>query len=101
MLTCPPRMLHCDELAVVVEQSTKSKLKKKHTQKPKPTYKTKPTASYNLGYFSLWWNMMDREGIKEASASTRKLQEEDDASSTSLMNFLVRSNFSKTTQNQN
>ena len=37
-------------------------------RKPQSTSNKRPTANYNLGYFLLLWNRMEREGDKEASA---------------------------------
>ena len=53
-------------------------------RKPQSTSNKRPTAlaNYNLGYFSLLWNRMEREGYKEASA--RLILLEDEASSTRL-----------------
>ena len=42
----------------------------------------KQPQGYNLGYFSLWWSRMDREGAKEAAVS--KLRHEDAGSSARL-----------------
>jgi hypothetical protein len=41
--------------------------------------KPKPKPGYNLGYFTLWWSRMAREGVKDELARRRK--EEDNASS--------------------
>ena len=45
------------------------------------------TQGYNLGYFTLWWIRMGREGIKEQDARMRK--EEDDQTSLELMRMLT------------
>ena len=34
--------------------------------------KQKQPQGYNLGYFSLWWSRMEREGAKKAVVSTRR-----------------------------
>ena len=56
-------------------------------RKPQSTSNKRPTANYNLGYFLLLWNRMEREGDKEASA--RLILLEDDASSSTRLRVLL------------
>ena len=52
--------------------------KQKHRLKPK----SKPASTYNLSWFTLWWNRMERESLKNAAA--KKIQCEDITTSAKL-----------------
>ena len=52
--------------------------KQKHRSKTKP----KPVSTYNLAWFTLWWNRMERESLKDAAA--KKIKCEDNTTSARL-----------------
>ena len=65
-----------DQIMKVVHQKDGDSSQVKQVPKAKLVIKKKikkQSQGYNLGYFSLWWNRMDREGVKHA-LETKRMQ---------------------------
>ena len=67
-----------EEFMPVRQRATKS------TQKKKPKHRA--AAGYNLGYLSLWWKRMEREGLKEGM---EKIRREEEARRTKIKRWLT------------
>jgi hypothetical protein len=78
-----------DQILKVVNQNDGDSSQVKQVLKAKLVINKKikkQSQGYNLGYFSLWWNRMDREGVKHA-LETKRMQE--DARTSARLRMLI------------